>query len=246
MPQLFSSKGRRIMKSNSAGTIQCVRIEVIIGAFALAAAWLLPVQADESAGPIQVTRPAKRQTTGTQGLEARLRAQRVVVRKAEAEYHIARLACEIAEIEVQQYIDCIFPQELATAEAEIKRAASDLKRAEDRLDWLRNNSYKGFPPLLTTADEIAVKKARFALEQAVSEKMVLADYTRGKKTRELKAEADKARAVEVAKKRAWEVEKLKLSVIEQQIAQWQPVMVRGGEVKRSPSRSNGDTFSGEA
>jgi hypothetical protein len=225
------------MKSHSAGTIPCIRIDVVIGVFALAAAWQLPLCADKSSDTIRANRPAKRQTNDAHDLEIRLRAQRVVDRKAEAEYHIAQLAYVIAEIEIQQYIESIFPQELANANAEIKRAESDLKRTEDRLDWLRNNSYKGFPHLPTTTDELRVKKARFALEQAVSKKLVLAEYTKGKRTRELEAEADKARAAEVAKKRAWELEKLKQSVIEQQIAQWQPVFTKRDDVKRSPSGS---------
>ncbi len=139
-----------------------------------------------------------------------------------------------------------FREELATANAKIKRAESDLKRAEDRLDRRRNNSYKGFPPLPATTDELGVKKARFALEQALSEKKVLAEFTKGRKTRELKAEVDKARAVKRAKQRAWEIEKSKQSAIEHQIAQWQAVIVQRGEVKRSPSRSVGDTFSDDA
>jgi len=223
------------MKSSLAGTIQCFRIDVVIGAFALAAAWLLPLRADESAGTIQRTRPAKRQTTETQSWEARLRLQRFVVRKAEAEYYNSRLAREIAEIEIQQYVECIFPQELANANAEIKRAESDLKRAENRLDWLKNNSYKGFPRSPRTTDELGAKKARFAREQALSKKLVLTEYAKTKRTRELNAEADKARSVELAKKRAWELEKSKQSVIEQQIAHWQPVFAKRGEVLRSLS-----------
>ena len=45
------------------------------------------------------TRP--KPTDQTRGLNTRLQAQQLVVRKAEAEYHIARLAREIAEIEIQ-------------------------------------------------------------------------------------------------------------------------------------------------
>lgn len=234
------------MKSHSAGTIHCLRSGVVIGVLALAAAWLLPLHGDEPAGSLHHTRPANGQVTEIRGLNARLRAQRLVARKAEAEYYMARLACQIAEIEFQRYIEHIFPEELASANADIRRAQLDLKRAEERLDWIRNKSYKGFPPLTTTSDELGVKKARFALEQALSKKKVLADFTKGKKTRELKAEAEKARAVELVKKRAWELEKSKGSAIEHQIAQWQAMFAKRGDAKRSRSRSVGGAFRDEA
>jgi hypothetical protein len=238
--------GNLEMTSHSGGIIRCVRIDFVVGVAALAAACLVSLRADESAASIEGTRPAERQRTDTPRWEARVRAQRLVVRKVEAEYHIARLACEIAEIDLQHYVDWIFPQELINANAEIKRAASALKRAQNRLDWLRNNSYRGFPALPLTTNELDVKKARFALEQALSKKTVLSEFTKGKKTRELKTEADKTRDVEGAKKRAWDLEKLKQSVIEEQIAQWQPVFANRGGVNWSLSRTVRDAFSGEA
>jgi hypothetical protein len=235
-----------MMEPISAGITSRFGGHAVIGAVALSLAYLLPLQAAESGSSTQNAQPSAGKSADAQGAKARWRNQQIVARKAEAEYHNIRLAREIAEIGIQQYIECIFLQELAIADAEIKRAESDLKRAEDRLDWVRKNSYKGFPPPSAISDELSVKKARFALEQALSTKTVLVDFTKGKRIMELKGEVDKARANELAKKAAWELEKLIESAIEQQIGQWQVIFAKCGEMKGPSSRSVRGAFRKEA
>ena len=68
------------------------------------------------------------------------------------------------------------------------------------------------------SEELALKKARFALEQAQSKKKVLVDYTRDKTIKELKSEVEKARSDELAKKATCELETSKEKKLEQQIA----------------------------
>jgi hypothetical protein len=132
---------------------------------------------------------------------------------------------------MQQYLECIFPEELAAADAEIRPTESELKRAEDRLDWVRNHSYKGLPPDSSAiSEELSVKKARFALEQALSQKKLLVDFKKDKRVKELMGDFAKARSNELAKKAAWELEKQKESAIEQQLALWQMTLANRGEM----------------
>ena len=159
-------------------------------------------------------------TTEAQSAKVRWRAQQVVTRKAEADYLNATLTREIAEIEVLEYEEGIFKQDLATVDGEIKLAASDLSRARDRLDWARRMLKKGYvPPATVTAEELTLKKARFALEQVQSKRKVLVDYTRGKTVKELKSEIEKARSDELKKKGNWEREKSKESALEREAIQ---------------------------
>jgi hypothetical protein len=236
-----------MMEPMSAGITSNTAGQAVIDAVALSLAFLLPRQATESGSSRQNAEPSAGKSADAQGVRARWRNQQIVARKAEAEYHNARLTREIAEIGVEQYIECIFPQELASVDAEIKRAESDLKRAQDRLDWVRNNSYKGFPPDGSAiSDELGVRKASFALEEALSKKKVLVDFKNGKRVKELKGEVDKARSNELAKKAAWALEKLKESAIEQQIAQWQVMVSNRGEMKGPSSQSVRGAFRKEA
>ena len=78
---------------------------------------------------------------------------------------------------------------------------------------------KGYVSMATkVSEELTLKKARFALEQAQSKKKVLVDYTKGKTIKELKSEVEKARSDELAKKATWELEVGKEKKLERQIA----------------------------
>ena len=146
-------------------------------------------------------------TTDNPSAKARWRAQQIVTRKAEANYQNARLTREIAEFAVLEYAEGIFNQDLATVEGEIKLAESNLQRSKDRLDWARRMFKKGYvAKSIVVSEELALKKARFSLEQAQSKKKVLVDYTKPKTIKELKSEVEKARSDELAKKATWELE----------------------------------------
>ena len=125
----------------------------------------------------------------------------------------------MAEIAVIEYEEGIFKQDLATVEGEIKLAESDLSRSEDRLDWAQRMYDKGYVSMAAkVSEELTLKKARFALEQAQSKKKVLVDYTKDKTIKELKSEVEKARSDELAKKATCELEMTKEKKLERQIA----------------------------
>jgi len=200
---------------------------VMAGALALGLGGLLPLQAQEPGGSAKNAPRAEVQKPGPPArerdagsLKARWRAQQIAARKAEAEYQNARLTREIAEIAALEYAEGIILQDIATVDGEIKLAESDLSRSQDRLDWARRMFDKGFlPKAKKVSEELSLKKARFALEQAQAKKKVLVDYTKPKTIKELKSEVEKARSTELAKKAAWLREKAREAELERQVGQ---------------------------
>jgi HlyD family secretion protein len=131
----------------------------------------------------------------------RQRIRLTALQSATADYKNARLTREVAEIAVKEYVEGIFVQDKAMAEDEIKLAQSDLSRSEERLDWATRMSKKGYVSKASAiSEDLNLKKAQFALEQAESKLKVLLDYTRAKTIKELDSEVKTARANELLKK----------------------------------------------
>jgi hypothetical protein len=162
--------------------------------------------------------------------KARWRAQQIVARKAEADYHKARLDREIAEIKVLDYREGKLPQDLATVEGEVALAESDLSRAEDRLEWAKRMFAKRYlSQAVRISEELSFKRAQFNLEQAQARKRVLVEFTKDKTIKELEAEFEKARSSELAKKSSWELEKSRESELERRATQ-----VKGARATSEP------------
>jgi HlyD family secretion protein len=177
-------------------------------------------------------------------LKDQLVNQKITTKSAEANHENAKLTREVAEIAVVEYEEGIYKQDLSTVDGEIKLAESDLSRSEDRLDWARRMYSKGYVSAATqTSEELTLKKARFALEQAQSKRKVLVDYTRGKTVKELKSEVEKARSDELAKKATYSLEDSKEKKLEKQIANCDIPAPADGLVvyANDPSRAFGST-----
>ncbi|MGE3820095.1 MAG: sigma-70 family RNA polymerase sigma factor [Isosphaeraceae bacterium] len=142
------------------------------------------------------------------GLRDKLHNQWIATKAAEAAHLEAKLTREVAEVAVKEYDDGIFPSELRRIQGEIALAESDLKRAEDRVLWSDKMLERGFvSPSQNASEKIQLQKVRFALEQAQTRRNVLEKHTRGKTAKELQSEVEKARADELGKRSAWELEK---------------------------------------
>jgi hypothetical protein len=183
---------------------------------------LLPLDAQEPGPPAQSGprggTPATRQPV-TPTLRARVRAQQLTTRKAEAAFKNAKLNREVAEIAVQEYAEGFYPQDLASLEGEIKLAESDLVRAEDRVEWAKRMFDKGFvSQAQKVAEEQNLQKAKGSLEQAQAKKKLLLDYTKAQTIKELQTDVEKARAKERAKELAWEREKTREAEMARQLA----------------------------
>ena len=141
-------------------------------------------------------------------LRGRLAAQEIAVRGAEADVHGNRIAHEVAVMAVNEYKEAAFRLELAGTEGEIKLAESELSSAEDQLDWARRMFEKGYVSMgEKVSHELALKRARFALEAAQSKKLVLIDFTRARTLKALTGAVETARASELARQAALERER---------------------------------------
>ncbi len=87
---------------------------------------------------------------------------------------------------LNEYKEGLFIHDLVTADADIKLAESNLAHAEDTLDWARRMFDKGYVSLNTkVSEELVLKKARIAVEEAQTKRKVLIDYTKNKTVKAL-------------------------------------------------------------
>jgi multidrug resistance efflux pump len=168
----------------------------------------------------------------SQDLKERLATQELIVRGAEAGVHGTRIAREVAALAVTEYKEGIFVQERAAVAGEIKLAESNLARAEDRLDWMTRMYEKGYVSKAEEVSEVlALKKARFALEQTESKLKVLLDYTKTKTIMSLTGSVETARACELAKQAALERERSVQRKLTDQIKRCAVAASTGGRIE---------------
>jgi HlyD family secretion protein len=121
------------------------------------------------------------------------------VHGAEAKVHGTRIAREVAVLALREYKEGAFIKQLATTEGQIKLTESKLASAEDRVDWSRRMFQKGYASLAEkVSEELALKHAVFALEEAQSQKKVLVDYSKERTNKALTGAIESARARELA------------------------------------------------
>jgi multidrug resistance efflux pump len=151
-------------------------------------------------------------------LQDNLKNQRIATLGAEAAYQQSKLTREVAEIAVTEYVEGVYKQEKETAQGEIALAKSELKRAEDRLEWSNRMLDKGYvSKAQNVADKVGLEQKKFALEQAQTKLDVLEKYTKEKTIKELKSEVEKTKSDELAKKQTYQLEQDKEAKLVRQI-----------------------------
>jgi HlyD family secretion protein len=131
-------------------------------------------------------------------LRDRLATQEIAVHATQAEVHATRIAREVAVMVLREFKEGTYAQQLATTEGQIKLAESKLSRAQDRVDWSSRMFQKGYVSLAEkVSEDLALKQARFALEEAQSQKKVLIDHSRERETKALTGAIESARAREL-------------------------------------------------
>jgi hypothetical protein len=160
--------------------------------------------------------------------------RQIAASSAKANFGNTTLTREVAEIAIVEYEEGIFKQDQATVMGEVALAKSELKRAEDSIDILKQRLAKVKELSKGTATEVALEytyedriadaelrepKARVALEQAETKLKVLQEYTKSKTVKELRAEVEKAKSDELAKKARWAIEESNLIRIDAVIKQ---------------------------
>ena len=176
------------------------------------------------------------------GIKDRLTNQKLTTRAAEAAYQMARLTREVAETAVTEYKDGIFKSDMQTVFGELKLAASDLTRAIDRVEWAGRMHAKGYvAKRQLTSEDLALRKAFFALEQAMNKRTVLETYTLDKTVKELASNVEKSRADELARKATWDLEIMKTKHLERDITRCKMNAPADGELILAPGVKEGAT-----
>jgi len=90
----------------------------------------------------------------------------------------ARVAVDLATLDLQQYTEGLYPQQVKNAETDLAMAQLTLKNAEETLAQTRSLAAKGYvTPMNVKTDELAEKTARNTLEKADTALHVLTTYT---------------------------------------------------------------------
>jgi multidrug resistance efflux pump len=114
-----------------------------------------------------------------------------------------RLAREAAVMELNHYKDGRFAQELKAIDAEIQAAKAALVRAQDNAEWAGRMFQKGYSTKAEkVAADLAIEKAKYALELAQAKRDEPARHTRETTVRKLMAAVEAAREGELTKQAA--------------------------------------------
>jgi multidrug resistance efflux pump len=165
-------------------------------------------------------------------LQDRIASQETAVQGGRAGVQGARLAREVAVMDLNEYKEGRFVQELAAVEGEIKLAESNLMRAEDNLEWVRRMFDKGYASMAEkVANELAFKKTQFALEQAQVRKRELVNHTKDKTIRGLMGAVERARERELGKQAALQLAESTLKKLHDQVGGCKVAAPIGGRVR---------------
>jgi hypothetical protein len=151
--------------------------------------------------------------------------QMITVESAKANFGNAELTRQVAEIAVIEYEEGIFKQDQAILEGELKLAESDWLRAKDAVSGTKERLKKIKAASKGTAADVAVEfsyednvldavrrepRAKLAMAQVEAKLQKLRPYTKSIRIKELQSAVEKARADELTKKAAWQLEKAKV------------------------------------
>jgi HlyD family secretion protein len=168
-------------------------------------------------------------------LKERLAEQEPATLAAEAALTVARRDRERAEQAVVSYTEGTYPQEIQTLAGRIALAASELKRAELRLETTRKGVERGLVPRnKQVADEVALKRARFNLENLERKKTTLESFTRDKTIKILQGAVEKARAEELIREASLERERDLRDRLVKQIADCRVFAPATGRLRYGP------------
>jgi HlyD family secretion protein len=107
----------------------------------------------------------------------------------------AELDVELAEIDLQRYLEGEYEQAKKKAENDITIAEEELARARDKSLWTKKLADKGYVTRMDEqADQLAVKRAEVTHEQAVISKTVLEKYTHRKDEKTYRSALSQAKA----------------------------------------------------
>ncbi len=141
--------------------------------------------------------------------------QQITTKSAEAIFANATLRREAAEHDVTAYVDDLLPREKRETQAELKLAEAELALADEQRKAI--NQIGPDRDLTLKQADVAIARAKLAIEKTVNRLHILEAYTQDKQTRQLQHLVMEARSNELAKKATWNLEQSREKKLERQI-----------------------------
>lgn len=133
----------------------------------------------------QVDQEIKVQGTEASFVQARENLE-IVKKQAQADASSAKVAKQLAELDLQKYTEGEYKQQTQEAETKITIAEAELTRAAEKLDWSKKLAAEGYITATELqADELTEQKAKLELDLARGELDLLKRFTHQRKLAEL-------------------------------------------------------------
>ena len=174
-------------------------------------------------------------------LNQELIQQQIVVSGSESMLIEAQTAFAAANLALEEYEEGTLKEQRETLEGALVVANENKRRAEEYLEYSRKLAERGYvSQVQLDADRFALDKAAKEQDVAGTKLRVLEKYTRKKLLNQLQSDIKTAKAKLAAREKTYELDKLKLEEIEQQIGKCRIVAPSAGQVvyANDPRRSN--------
>ena len=151
-------------------------------------------------------------------LQTQLIQQQIVCSNSESQVIESRANLDSAKLALDEYDQGTFKEQMEQQESSVFVARENLRRAEEYLVYSKRLANRGYiPEAQLQADSFAVEKADKELKVALTKLKVMQTFTRDKMLTQLRADIDTAKAKLSAREKTWELDKIQLKFIEDQI-----------------------------
>lgn len=164
-------------------------------------------------------------------LQTQLIQQQIVCSNSESSVIEAQASLDSADLALKEYEEGTFRELQEQQESNVFVAEENMRRAEEYIEYSKRLAERGYiPEAQLEADTFALEKAKKELGVAQTKLEVLESFTKEKMLTQLRANIETARAKLAAKEKTWQLDKLQLQEIEQQIGKCTIVAPADGQV----------------
>ncbi len=171
-------------------------------------------------------------------LQTQLIQQQIICSTSEAAAIEAKATLDSAKLSLSEYAEGTFKEQLAQQQSEVFVAQENKRRAEEYIDYSKRLAERGYiPEAQLEADMFALEKAKKELGVAETKLTVLSKFTREKMMTELRSDIETAEAKLQSREKTWELDKVQLAEIEEQIEKCVITAPVAGQVVYANNRS---------
>lgn len=175
-------------------------------------------------------------------LQTQLIQQQITCSNSESAVIEARADLDSAKLALDEYDKGTYREQLEKQLSEVFVARENMRRAEEYLVYSKRLAIRGYvPEAQLQADTFAVEKAKKELKVAETRLDVIKTYTREKMLTQLRADVKTAEAKLSAKEKTWQLDKMQLAQIEDQIDKCMVYAPASGQVVYENRQSRSTT-----